>query len=413
MTVTESAGTSTDGRVGPAVGTGPTVRHRVVSADAHVLEPPHIWERWLPSRFQDAAPRLTRDSEGGDAWLFAGSAEPDPLGLTATPGMPRDQFRWKGGACDGARGGSYAGVARLADMDLDGVQAEILFPPQRTIGHFLGSDDDELVRAGIDAYNEFLHEEFCAPDRDRLVGAAQMPSTGVDDCVRSLQDAVGRGFRTVVISNWPSGGDSVTDADDAFWAAAAEAGVPVCIHINLISRSARQRARAAAARQGGRGLYAEGGAARAGAKAAAGLAGVLSMVPGWLGQMLFTGVFERFHDLHVCMVETGVGWLPHFLEQADDRYWRTRSWTDLPISEPPSTYWSSNMSATFVRDDNGLRNRHEIGVDNMMWSTDYPHHGNDWPYSRRVIAETTAGMPVDERDRIVAGNAVRIFGLPA
>ena len=385
--------------------------YRVVSADAHILEPPHIWTTWLPSRYQDAAPTLAKDSEGGDAWLFAGAAEPDPIGLTATPGMPWDQFRWKGVTYDEARPGCYDGAARLADMATDGVDAEVLFPPQRTIGHFLGSDDDDLVRAGIDAYNDFLFEEFCAPDRTRLIGAAQMPSTGVDDCVETLRKAVARGFRTVVISNWPTGGESITDADDAFWAAAADEGVPVCIHINLISRAARQRARAAAARQGGRELYATQQSSNAGAKAAAGLSSVLSMVPGWLGQMLFTGVFERFPGLHVCMVETGVGWLPHYLEQADDRYWRNRSWTDLPIPQPPSSYWFSNMSATFVRDDNGLRNRHEVGVDNMMWSTDYPHHGNDWPYSRRTIAETTAGIPATERDKIIAGNAVRVFGL--
>lgn len=224
--------------------------YRVVSADAHILEPPHIWTTWLPSRYQDAAPTLAKDSEGGDAWLFAGAAEPDPIGLTATPGMPWDQFRWKGVTYDEARPGCYDGAARLADMATDGVDAEVLFPPQRTIGHFLGSDDDDLVRAGIDAYNDFLFEEFCAPDRTRLIGAAQMPSTGVDDCVETLRKAVARGFRTVVISNWPTGGESITDADDAFWAAAADEGVPVCIHINLISRAARQRARAAAAQAG-------------------------------------------------------------------------------------------------------------------------------------------------------------------
>jgi predicted TIM-barrel fold metal-dependent hydrolase len=387
------------------------VVHTLVSADAHVLEPPHIWDTWLAAAYRDRAPQLVKDSEGGDAWLFAGASDPDPIGLTATPGMPWDRFRWKGVTYEEARPGCYDGAARLADMDLDGVDAEIIFPPQRTISHFLGDEDDAFVRAGVDAYNEFLLEEFCAPDRTRLIGAAQLPSTGVDDCIDTLQRAIARGVRTVVLSNWPTGGESISAEDDRFWAAAAEAGVPVCVHINLISRAARQRARRAAERQGGRRLYGEGDRELAGAKAAAGLAGVLSMVPGWLGQLLFTGVFERHPGLHVCMVETGVGWLPHFLEQADDKFWRNRAWTDLPIDRPPSTYWYSNMSATFVRDDNGLRNRHEVGVDNMMWSTDYPHHGNDWPYSRRVVAETTAGIPAPERHAIVAGNAVRIFGL--
>jgi predicted TIM-barrel fold metal-dependent hydrolase len=387
-----------------------STRYRVVSADAHVLEPPHIWERWLPAALQDRAPKLANDAAGGDGWLFAGASEPDPIGLTATPGMPWDQFRWTGVTYDEARAGCYDGAARLADMDTDGVDAEILFPPQRTVGHFLGDDDDAFVRAGIDAYNEFLWEEFCAPDRARLVGAAQVPSTGVADAIDALQRAVGRGFKTVVISNWPSGEEQVGEEDESFWAAAAEAAVPVCIHINLISRAARQRARAGAAKPGGRQLY--GGSSRgAGARAASGLAGVFSMVPAVIGQLIFTGVFERHPGLRVAMIETGVGWIPHFLEQMDDRFWRNRSWTDLPITEPPSTYWYGNMAASFIRDDNGIRNRHEVGVANMMWSTDYPHHGNDWPYSRKVIAETTAALPAEERDLIVAGNAVRLFGL--
>ena len=186
--------------------------------------------------------------------------------------------------------------------------------------------------------------------------------------------------------------------------------MPVCIHINVISRAARHpQSRRPRPRREAATLYGSKGGA--GARAAASLSGVFAMVPQVVGQLIFTGVFERHPGLHVAMIETGVGWLPHFLEQMDDRFWRNRSWTDLPISEPPSTYWHSNMSATFIRDDNGIRNRHEVGVHNMMWSTDYPHHGNDWPYSRKVIAETMASLPGEERDLIVAGNAVRIFGL--
>ena len=380
----------------------------VVSADAHVLEPPHIWDTWLAQPHREKAPQLTRDADGGDAWLFAGSTEPDPIGLTATPGMPWDQFRWKGVTYDEARPGCYDGAARLEDMSLDGVDAEIVFPPQRTIGHFLGDDDDVFVRAGVDAYNDFLWDEFTAPDRTRLIGAAQIPSTGVGDAVETLQKAAARGFKAVVISNWPSGADAISDDDDEFWAAAQAEGVPICIHINMTSRAARQRARRAAAK--GRELYGSGGG-RAGARAAVSLSNVFSIAPPTIGSLIFTGVFERFADLHISMIETGVGWIPHFLEQMDDRYWRNRSWTDLPISRPPSQYWRSNMSATFVRDDNGLRNRHEVGVDNIMWSTDYPHHGNDWPRSLKTINESMAGIPAAERDRIVCNNAVRIFGL--
>jgi len=391
--------------------------YEIVSADAHVLEPTDIWDTWLPKQYREKAPKLVKDVDGGDAWLFAGAADPDPIGLVSTPGMAWDDFRWTGITYEQARAGCYNGTERLKDMDIDGVDAEILFPPQRTIGHFLGDEDDEFVAAGIEAYNNFLYDEFMAPNPTRLVGMAQIPSLGTDAAIETMRKAKARGFKGVVISMWPSGGESISDADDPFWAAAADERMPVCIHINLISRKTRQKQRAAAAKasagggaKGDKGIYG-GKAAKANAKAVAGLGSVFSVVPGTIGQLIFTGVFDRFPELHVSMIETGVGWIPHFLEQIDDRYWRNRSWGNIPIKQPPSYYWFKNMSATFISDRNGIENRYGAGVDNIMWSTDYPHHGNDWPYSRKTINDMMGHIPADEHQKIVAGNAVRIFNL--
>src|SRR5436305_15042289 len=95
----------------------------------------------------------------------------------------------------------------------------------------------------------------------------------------------------------------------------------------------------------------------------------------------------------------------------DERCWGTRRGGNIPLNEPPSYCGYRNLSATFITDRNGITNRHAVGVDNMMWSTDYPNHGNDWPYSRKVINDTMADVPRDERDKIVAANAIRIFNL--
>ena len=149
-----------------------------------------------------------KDAEGGDAWLTAVGGDPDPIGLVATPGMPFDKFRWFGVTYDEARAGCYNGAARLEDMDIDGVSAEILFPPQRTMSHFLGDDDDDFVLAGVEAYNNFLFDEFCAPDPTRLIGMAQIPSLGIDTRSTRLRKAKARGAKGVLISNWPSGGET-------------------------------------------------------------------------------------------------------------------------------------------------------------------------------------------------------------
>src|SRR5437764_13054226 len=167
---------------------------------------------------------------------------------------------------------------------------------------------------------------FRSPDTTRMDGMAMFPSLCTDVAIETMRKAKARGFKGVVISMWPSGGDSIADDDDPFWAAAADEQMPVCIHINLISRRARQKQRAAAIKasaatgtKGEQGIYG-GKAAKANAKAVAGLGSVFSTVPSTIGQLIFTGVFERFPELHVSMIETGVGWMPHFLEQIDDRY---------------------------------------------------------------------------------------------
>ena len=95
------------------------------------------------------------------------------------------------------------------------------------MSHFLGDDDDDFVLAGVEAYNNFLFEEFCAPDPKRLIGLAQIPSLGIDTSIDALRKAKARGAKGVLISNWPSGGASLSPDDDPFWAAAVDEGMPV------------------------------------------------------------------------------------------------------------------------------------------------------------------------------------------
>ena len=125
-------------------------------------------------------------------------------------------------------------------------------------------------------------------------------------------------------------------------------------------RPAAHRAAQAKAGKGSNQLYGsrDEQKSKANAKAVGGLAGVFSTVPNTIGQLIFTGVFERFPNLQIPLIETGVGWIPHLLEQMDDRYWRNRSWGNIPMSEPPSFYWYRNLSATYITDRNGIANRH-------------------------------------------------------
>ena len=183
-------------------------------------------------------------------------------------------------------------------MDIDGVDAEVLFPPQRTIGHFLGDEDDDFVLAGIEAYNNFLWRGVLRARPDRLVGMAQIPSTGVDDAVDGAAQGEGprlQGRRDLVLAGRRR--RAISDDDDAFWAAAAGRG-----HAGVHPHQPDLPQGPPAGPQGGgqgrraRSSYGDGKRSKASAKAAAGLAGVFSTVPSTIGQLIFTGVFERFPE---------------------------------------------------------------------------------------------------------------------
>ena len=368
--------------------------YRIISADSHTVEPPDLWEKWLERKYLDTAPKLVDDGDGGHAWIYMGAKTAEPLGLVTCVGTHPEELKWTGKRYGTTIHPScHDGAERLKVMDVDGVDAEVLYPPQRAMLTFMKNTDKDAHLAGIRAYNRWLKEGFCAPDPDRLIGIFQMPNVGIDVTVKELERAKREGFRGVALSAWPSGGDNLRPEDDPFWETAAELGMPVSIHLLL----AAQQQKLGASNKG---------------SVAIGASAFMYTMP-LMVELIFQGVFDRFPKLRIAFVEVGAGWIPHFLEMVDDRYWRNRHWTRTEVKKVPSEYFKDHMLATFISDRAGIAVRHLVGVENMAWSTDFPHHGNDWPYSRRVIDGLFGDVPADERRKIVCDNAVRFWGLAA
>jgi predicted TIM-barrel fold metal-dependent hydrolase len=375
--------------------------YRIVSADGHNIEPPHIWEKYLPRRFAGHAPRLVKDPKGGDAWEFIRGADPMPIGLVTnagTWGRRYEENDWFGSTYDNIRQGAFDGKARLEEQKIDGVDAEVIYPSQRTMAVFMAQPDDELHLAGVDAYNTWLREEFCAADPRRLIGLAQMPAIGVEAAVRAAETAKRQGFRGIIITSYPSGSPLISPGDDGFWEAVQDLDMPVHIHARL-THAGRHAAAAATAR------------ASLGKVSLESMGGAVAGVSDAVARMIYSGVFDRFPKLRIVLAETGAGWLPHFLEHMDDHWWRNRVWTGSRLDLLPSHYFARNFMCTFIREPFAVLNRHFIGVDNMMWSNDYPHHRHDWPYSRRVIEESFLNVPAGEKQKMICSNAVGLYKL--
>jgi predicted TIM-barrel fold metal-dependent hydrolase len=373
--------------------------YRIISADSHTVEPPDLWERWLEGKYLDTAPKLVEDKDGGHAWLYMGAATAEPLGLVTCAGTHPEELKWTGARYGsptnpGAREihpGCYRGEQRLELMDVDGVDAEMLYPPQRAMLTFMKNTDTGAHLAGVRAYNRWLKEGFCAADPERLIGIFQMPNVGIETSVSELERARAEGFRGVALSAWPSGGDTLRPEDDPFWDVAAQLDMPVSIHLLLAAQQSKM------------------GASNKGSVAIGASAFMYTMPT--LVELIFQGVFDRFPRLRIAFVEVGCGWIPPFLEMMDDRYWRNRHWTHTTVKKVPSQYFKDHCLATFMSDHNGVSVRHQVGLRNMAWSTDFPHHGNDWPYSRKTIDGLFVGVPDAERHMIVCENAARFWGL--
>ena len=382
--------------------------YTLISADSHVVEAPNLWEKWLPKEFLPRAPKLVKDAEGGDAWQYRPGTPPVPLGLVTTyPGRTYEQFKWTGARYDRVNSGAFVGAERVKEQKIDGVDAEVLYPSQRTMRHFMLDDDNEFHRQGIQAYNNWMAKEFMAADANRLVGLAQMPNIGVEEMVAEMRRARAMGMRGVILSSWPSGGTSLSLEDNAFWAEAEKLEMPVSIHLGVASKQASQ-AKAATVT----GMMEGGGMLSSGAKTVVGYSCAgLDNMPVIIAETILSGLFDKFPRLRFISVEAGAGWVPYFLEQMDDRYFRNRGWAKVELEMLPSAYFRRNWLVTFVQDFYGVRNRHAVGIANMMWSTDYPHHICDWPYSRKLAGEMFAGVPESERYQICAGNAAALYKL--
>ncbi len=373
--------------------------YKIISADSHTLEPPDLWEEWLEKKYQDTAPKLVEDKDGGHAWIYMGAATAEPLGLVSCVGIRPEDLKWTGARYGAPTSsaqreihpGCYRGEQRLEILDEDGVDAEILYPPQRAMLTFMKQQDKEAHLAGIRAYNRWLKDGFCAPDPHRLIGIFQTPNVGIETSVAELKRAKKEGYKGVALSAWPSGGDNLGPDDDPFWATAADIDMPVSIHLLLAAQTQKM------------------GATNKGSVAIGASAFMYTMPI--MVEMIFQGVFDRFPQLRLGLIEVGAGWIPHFLEMVDDRYWRNRHWTNTKVKKVPSQYFRDHMLATFMVDHNGVSVRHQVGLSNLSWSTDFPHHGNDWPYSRKVIDELFVNVPEDERRKIICDNAARFWNL--
>lgn len=363
-----------------------------VSVDDHIIEPPHLWQTWLPAALRERGPRVVELDDGTEAWRYEDQIVQTFRGSTRTlPGFddePRGVARFSE-----MRPGCYDPGARLADMDLDGVWAQVAFPDfSRFAGHrFLHSADTTLATACSLAYNDFVLDEWCATDPTRLVPLGILPLWDLDEAVAEVHRIASRGARAIAFSENPAalGLPSMwTDHWEPLWHAIDETGLVVCCHIGSSGRLLKSSDDAPP-----------------------------SMVLPHMGansmiactDWLFTGVLDRHRSIRVAFSEGGAGWVPYLLEQSEKIFARAHFRAQFGATRPPREVFAEQMFVCFMCDDTALAAIDVIGADTMTWESDYPHEDGFFPHSRERLVDTLAHVDDEVARKIAETNARRLF----
>lgn len=382
-------------------------KYDYISADSHLEMPPNCCAGWVPKKYKEWIPEKIDLPDGGEGFSIKGSTPViGQQGLFA--GHTVEEFTPFGRPWAGA--GTGTPKQRLKEQDADGVDAEVLYPaPQflRLCGTVI--PDPKAYEAMLRAYNDWQAQEYCAEAPDRLMGVGVIPITGIDAAVAELEYCKELGLRTVNVAAFPAGHRYPSDEDDRFWAAALDLEMPLTVHVSMSAKNNSKEpvfiypktpmAVEWAATDYLQRLYRYG------------LRGATNAV-----QMILQGVFDRFPELKFYFAENQIGWIPLFLQQLDRQYersyhWAMREFGMQPLKRLPSEYVAEHCYWGFFDDPVGIRLLDLIGVDRVMWSTDFPHLECAWPESQKLIDETFVGVSGEDKWKITAGNAIDYFGL--
>lgn len=363
----------------------------IFSADSHVFEPVNLWESRLDKKYRERGPRFVADWQGKPGTFFVCEGiSPRTIDSIAAAGIPKeDLVKFKNVRHRDLRPGGYDPVERLKDQDTDGVSGEVLYATYAM--QLYAMPDAELQEAAFHAYNEWM-VELCSHAPNRLKGLALISVFDVDNAAKALHHWMKRGLSGAMIAAVPPEGTEYSDARyEPFWAAAEEIGAPISIHTLTSMRKGNYRF---TREQRGAARYPENP----------------MEVMLTLGEMLTGTLFDRHPKLRIVLAEADTGWLPWLLERVDRGHERYGLQNGIHLKLKPSEYFHRNVSASFIKDRVGVFTREFLGVDNLMWSSDYPHTDTTWPRSRESIDHDFVGVSETDRYKMTCTNAAKLYG---
>ena len=383
-----------------------------ISVDDHLIEPARLWQDRVPAKWRDIAPRIVREGDS-EHWVYE-DRQIVTTGLNAVAGKSREEFSPEPITYEDMREGCYEPAARVADMDQGNVLASMLFPsfPRYCGQVFHEAKDKEIGLACVRAWNDFILDELADAYPGRFIPMMIIPLWDPVAAATEIERTAARGAKSIAFSENPTklGLPSVhTDFWDPVLQACNDTGFVISMHVgsssNLIRTSPDMPTLAFMAYS-----------------AAANQAGTLL-------DWLFSGNFVRYPNLKIALSEGSIGWMPYFLERAEQvidkqRFWASRFDIDMNASHEKGEQkgearfdldtdirqlFKDHVFGTFIEDQAGIRLLDIIGEDNVMLECDYPHSDSTWPDTIAMATKWLGHLPDDVQHKITVGNACRVY----
>ncbi|HEY6533027.1 MAG TPA: amidohydrolase family protein [Acidimicrobiales bacterium] len=389
----------------------------IVSCDSHAGVPKELWKEYLPERFHDLLPQLRQDNVVYPMAIYLITARNGAEGLEEHQIAHQEDWH-----------GLHDPVIRLADMDREGVAAELIYLGDSRLGdmfHNVSGRDYglEAWEAGAKGWNRWAADAFgFAMDRFLVTGAIG-PCVDMDATVAELHWIADHDFTAMYLPGYMKHADMPPLYDpywEPFWTACEERGTAVVVHagygtqiggafpqiekmyndVAAVSPSEERDdmlAHADAIDQSSLDFFFEFLNKN-----------IDSRQPLW--QMTLGGVFDRHPNLKLMLSEIRLDWIPAALAHLDKIFEENRG--VVPAKRKPSEYWQTNClaGASFIHKAE-VEKRHEVGIDTILFGRDFPHPESTWPHTKEWLRDAFAGVPEDEAKKMVGLNGVRFFDL--
>ena len=369
---------------------GSARKYFMVSADTHITPPSKLIAQRIDAKYSDRLPRVERRDDGSMIMHIEGAR---PARIIDAELEGEDAYRVKAGEVHGENATADL-EERFADLDRDGVDAEVVFPNGAAIGAFW-TPDPQFAQAQLRIYNDWA-AEISAPYQTRMHIAACIATGDVETAIGEIVRVANLGFKVLTLPTHPKPSSTGVEARynhaeyDRLWAAVQDADLTITFHVATAGdpRTAR-------------------GAGGAVINRALSHHTVVDPIVA----LCASGICDRYPKLRFVAVEGGIGWIPALLDLMDETYKKHHMWVRPKLQHGlPSDYFRAQGGATFQEDRAGLIlvEPYNLG-DNFCWGNDYPHQEGTFPHSAAAIEREMQDVRESTRAKMLGLNAARLF----